>query len=272
MAELNPTGVRNGLAAGDDNCANPPVAGDDNCANPPAGEGSAWAWLKGLAEVALLGWEKENPLFWPNDDGAFWPKGVLAGGCPNPPGPLPRLFPKEKVEGDGAGEASLPKPEPNPLPVCAPNPELAVFSGGAVGFAPNPPPLAFPDPKEKPEPVLAALKDVPFDVPVPPPRMGLESMLSSSSNFAVGVVGPLGNTSPGAPEPAFVVVDAPNENPVLAGAGAPKLNEPPGVWLPLGVASPGVPNENDGVVDGAAALSPPKLKPRLVVGVVWLVN
>jgi hypothetical protein len=49
--EPNPIGAENGLAAGDDSCANP----------PSAGEGSACAWLNGLALVALLGWEKEKP-------------------------------------------------------------------------------------------------------------------------------------------------------------------------------------------------------------------
>ena len=264
MADPSPTGVRNGLEAGEDSCPNP----------PSAGEGSAWAWLNGLAEVALLGCEKEKPLFCPKADGAFCPKGVLAGGCPNPPGPLPMglLPPNEKVEGDGAGDASLPNPEPNELPFCAPNPELFEFSGGAMGLDPNPfPPLLAP--KENPEPLLAALKEEPFVVAGTPPRIGLESILSSSNNFAVGVVGPLGNTNAGTPvEPAFPPAGAPKENPLLVGAGAPKLNEPPGVCVPLGVASPGVPNEKDGVVDdGAAALSP-KLKPLFVVGVVWLAN
>lgn len=165
---------------------------------------------------------------------AFCPKEEFEGGCPNPAGPLPRLPPpKENVEGDGAGEASLPKPEPNVLPLfCAPNPELVVFSGGGARFELNPLLVAPPAPKENPEPVLAALKEVPLVVAWPPPRIGLASILSSSSNFDVGVVGPLGNTSPGAPVgPAFVLVGpAPNENPVLAGPEpAPKLNEEPGV-------------------------------------------
>lgn len=47
----SPTGVENGLEAGEDSWPNPPSAGD----------GSAWAWLNGLAEVALLGCEKEKP-------------------------------------------------------------------------------------------------------------------------------------------------------------------------------------------------------------------
>jgi hypothetical protein len=205
----SPIGAENGLAAGDDSCANPPSAGD----------GSACAWLNGLALVALLGCEKENPALCPNPDEGC-PNGALAGACPNPLLLLVAAFPpKEKVDGDGDGEASFPKPEPNKLPLCVPNPEApGAMDGAAVFTAPNPPPLEPLAPKENPEPLLAALKEEPL-VAASPPRIGLASMLSSSRTFANGVVGPLGKTSAGTPAVALPLAGAPKENPLLAGAG-----------------------------------------------------
>jgi len=211
-----------------------------------------------------LGCEKPNPVLWPKPEGAFCPNGALVGGWPNPPPPLPRVArPNEKVEGDGAGDASFPKPEPKGPPVCEPNPEEAEDAEEVE--APNPPPFAAVDPNENPVPLLAALNDDPFVAAASPPRIGLASMLSSSKVFVKGVVGPLGNTSPGAP--VFELpTGAPKENPLPEGVDWPKPNEALAACLPFGVESPGVPNAKDGVVEEAAGVEP-KSNDLPVVGV-----
>ena len=90
---------------------------------------------------------------------------------------------------DGLGAESFPKP-PKPEPLCAPNPLLELNGGALFG--------AGADPKWKGA-LLAPVNElvtVVLFVAAPPPRMGLESILSSSSVFPTGVVGPVGKTRP----------------------------------------------------------------------------
>lgn len=112
---------------------------------------------------------------------------------------------------NGAGDDSFPNPG---ALFCPPNPEEPPKGPADVGADPKPFDAVLPN--EKPGPLLASRKDGPAAVGgCPPPRIGLASMLSSSRVLVNGVVGPVGNKSPG-----------------LLGGGAagvvlsPKLNPP----------------------------------------------
>lgn len=156
----------------------------------------------------------------------------------------PLALPKLNGAGVGLGAESLPKP-PKPGPLCDPNPLLEANGGALFGAGLGPKLKGW---------LLAPVKElaaVPLLGPFPPPRIGLASILSSSSVFPSGVVGPVGKTRPD-------LFEGGKENPpvggaLLGGASWPNVKGVDSGALPFGVASPGA-FENGNV--GGAVVGP----------------